>query len=705
MFNNNKSLAVTLLFTAMSQIPQLSQAAEDGPPDCKNCPDTTGWSGWVEGGAGYQSDDDAHFGRYTGYYDKGGKLNLNGDLKYLDEDGNIFEGQFDDLGVDSRRIRLEGGRQGSYKIGIEYDEIPNYREANTQSPFFVGPDGRLELPSGWTPPATIGGPMPDLASALHVVPLETERRRTGARFSMIPAKHWEITGYARNEEKEGTRDIGATFGFDQTVILPVPFTFNTKDFGLSLGYQDSKFQSEFSYTASIFRNDQNDIIWRNPYVDATDNTAYGRMAENPDNDFHQLSALLGYQLLPSTKVTGRLALGRMRQDDNLLPYSINPTLTGLPPVSSLDGVVDTRLASVDVSSRPTDKLQLDAGYTYSNRDDGTSINTYDYVVTDIASGGQRKNRPYSFEQRLLKLKGQYRATKSVTLSLGYDDDQMDRTYTTIENTHDKTLWGKVKFRPTYQLETTLKYSYAKRNGSDYRTLASIDPLFDNPSDSFYNNPLMRAYNMADRTEDKAGVLFTYTPIERLSLGLDLDYVNDDYDEMYLGLQKAKGLVSTLSASLAFTEALSGSVFYTYDKLDSDQKNSQRALPTDPNDFWLASESNRTDTVGLGLNWMAIEDKLSIGMDLAYSEFTGQMDYAGTLSLPELNSKLSIANLHADYTLSEKLTLKAELRYEKYQEDDWTRSGLVDDIPNLLSLGAEPRDTSTSLAFLTLRYKL
>lgn len=697
----NRVYAAMLLVFASSQV--LAEVS-DGPPACKYCPEMDGWTGWIEGGVGYQSDDDARFGRYNGYYEEGAKVNVNGDLLYRTEDGMFIDGIIEDLGLDSRRVRIEAGKQGSYEIGVEYDQIPNYREDGTQTPYRNLGNGLLELPNSW-----ISGPttdqMPNLNSSLKDITLETERRRTGANFKFLPMRGWELSGYARHEVKDGVKDVGATFSFDQTVILPIPFEYTTDDFGLTLGYHDDKFQGQISYTASLFDNDNDSITWRNPYVDDTSDIAYGRMAENPDNEFHQLSAILGYQILPSTSITGRFSRGVMTQDADLLPYSINPNFTGTPPTKTAQAEVNTTLASVSVNSRPIKRLQLEGSYTYSDRDNKTPINTYNIITTDVGSGGQRKNRPYSMEQNVFKLKAKYQLPKRTYVSLGYDDDRKDRTYTYVEETHDKILWGKIRFQPTTNLEASLKYTHAKRDAGNYTPLSEIDPLFDNPNENFYNNPLMRAHHLSDRTRNQLGAWFSYMPVHTLSLNLDLDYYQDDYDDMYLGLQEASGHIATMSASAALTETLTATAYYTYDRLSSDEKGSEKMLATDPDNYWISSNTNRTDTVGFGVNWIVIEDELDIGLETAYAEYIGEIEFDNAQALPDFKSELTSVNLHANYQFSESLSIRAEYRYERYTEEDWTRSGLADDIPTLIALGQDDRDTSTSLAFLTLRYKL
>ncbi|MEJ2576566.1 MAG: hypothetical protein P8106_07735, partial [Gammaproteobacteria bacterium] len=100
---NNYPLHACLLFTFLAPPALAADDAETAgkePPECKYCPDYSGWSGWVEAGIGYQDQDDYHFGRYTGEVDEGFLVNADGEVNYRNQDGTFVEGQAEDLGID-----------------------------------------------------------------------------------------------------------------------------------------------------------------------------------------------------------------------------------------------------------------------------------------------------------------------------------------------------------------------------------------------------------------------------------------------------------------------------------------------------------------------------------------------------------------------------------------------------------------------------
>ena len=617
--------------------------ADEGNKACEDCPDTSGRSGWVEVGIGGQSDDSTHFGRYSGLVDSGAYINANGEASYRGKlDGAYLNGEFVDLGLDSRRISVEGGRQGKYEISVEYDQIPNIRK--------------------------------QLTSAT----LQTERDRTGFKFSAVPGKDWEITGHYRHEEKEGIRDVGAGFDYNFPQILAVPVDYKTDDFGIALGYLSERLQARIAYDGSLFNNGNSAITWNNPGT----GPATGRIAESPDNEFHQLSARLGYQLTDRTRLGVSFARGRMTQDQSFLTYSF----TSATPVGSLHGEVDTTLGKVEINSRPMPRLRLDASYTYSDRDNGTPVNSYTYLLTDYAvSPGTRMNRPYSFTQKLLRLKAGYQMGKGADISAGFDNDKMERTYQQAEQTEDQTIWAKLKLQLRENVDAALKLSHTNRDASAYNPSAFQSP----------ETPLMKAFEMADRTRDKAGFDLGWNALENISLALNLDYYKDEYKNMVLGLTQAKGFSATPSLTYSLSDKVSTSVYYTYEKLDSTQAGDEWIPPL----AWVEADTNRTDTVGLNVKWKAIPKKLDIGADVVYSNFTGKMRYPGFTDLPEVRSTLTALGVHGTYAIKENMSIRVDYRYEKYHESDWANANL----PTVLTLGVAPTNQETNLIFVSMRY--
>ena len=661
---------------------------------CKYCPDYTGTEGWVEPGIGYQSEDSYKFGRYTGLKDEGAFGNASGHLKHQGEDGRYFEIRGRNIGLDSRDVQIEGGKYGKHELFLEYDQLPSFNDDTTSSPFRGRDGSRLFLPPNWVPAAKTQD-MATLRQNLKDVTIKTERKRLQADYSYRPFRKWEFTAHLMHEKKDGTQDTGATFGFTETSILPAPFEYQTNELGLGIGYTGKKLQAQLAYDGSFFKQDKDrGQVWQNPYVNTSDPNGYGQYAETPDNKYQKLSATLGYSLLQHTRVNAHLAIGRLTQDENFLPFTINPDLGGPLPANDLDGEVNSTLARLGISSRFLPRLQVNANYTYSNRDNDSDRNTYDYVVTDLWNASTpRKNLPYSFKQHLFRSSAAYRLSNRTDMSLGFDYNRMERNHQEVNNTQEKTVWGELRARPHEIVDASIKYSYADRSNSDYDSVPQITPP---------QNPRMRIFNLADRKQNKVSGSLSITPIPVLSLGLSADYHNDDYDNTDLGLRESKGTSYTVDLSYLINENLTTSAYYTGELLKSDQAGSDNFSNPD----WFTDDENTTHTVGVSINWAVIPDKLDIGTDLVYSDYTGKINYDNAPNYPDLESTLKSVRIHGTYKMKENLSVKHSYWYDDYSEDDWAKDGIgVATLPTVLGLGAETQDYDVHVIAASIRYEL
>ncbi len=284
-----------------------------------------------------------------------------------------------------------------------------------------------------------------------------------------------------------------------------PVDYETDEVDASIAYNSRKFQAQLAYYGSIFRNNDKALNWDNPYTGVADS---GQLALPPDNEFHQAMASVGYQLSDRTRATADVAIGRMEQDEDFLPATVNAALGPVPlPRASLDGEVDTLTANLRLSSALSDTLRLNASYSYNERDNDTPQADYTRVLTDsFVSATTRTNLPYSYTRDTFKLGADYRLPKGSRLRAGYEYDAYNRDFQEVDKTEENSLWAKLKWRIDYKTHLSFKYTYAERDGDSYEPVSEI---------SGPQNPLLRKYNMADRTRNLVGVNASLSPTERV----------------------------------------------------------------------------------------------------------------------------------------------------------------------------------------------
>ena len=661
----------------------------------------------IELGIGYVADDAYFFGRYNGLQTEGAYLVGDIDVREFNENGRFWNVRGTNLGLESRYLRLEGGKQGSHKFFLEWDELPNYRNNTGQTPFDgVGTDN-LTLPSGYTGTG-------DLDTYLHGFEVQTKRERIKAGASFIAKQRWLFDIDFSHENKQGVDVIGGAIyngttnvvRFTSTSLLPEPIDQDTDLVNATLSYAGEEGQVDLTYHASFFNNTYASLSWQDPFNPAT---GQGSMALAPDNEFHQLSLTAGYSLPYRSRLTGVASMGRMTQNQNFQPYSVGGTV---PTNESLDGEVWVLNGQLKLSSRPITKLRLNADLIYDERDNQTPVETYSYTVLDsTVPGGAVTNNPYSYKKTRFNLDGNYRFNAIVSLRGGYKYNAMERSNFNAgrEDTDENTLFAKLKLKPHSTIDLELYGEAGSRDGSDI--------IFDVNN---YQNTLMRKYNLADRDRTKLGALINYMATEKLYLGARADYSEDDYTDTEIGLTEASQPTVTVDFSYTPVDNLTTYGYYTWENIQSSQNGEDEttlgggggtAIPT--TGPWQADYDDTFDTVGVGAKWTDL-GKWDIGADLLYSKAVGHIEMTHEDpsitedQFPDNLTEMYSIKLWTDYNYSKRLVYKFGYWYEEYLADNWAIDGLDPYDPavvaNTLLLGNETMDYEVRVFTVSASYK-
>jgi MtrB/PioB family decaheme-associated outer membrane protein len=688
-----------LLLSLFAGLPVTVAAADDGAakPDtskweCKDCPAPQhGWSGSVDVGAGNVSDSSAKFGEYTGLNKKGGYFIGDGAARYRGPDAYYWNINASDLGLDSRSLDAEGGRQGKYKLILKYDELPHFLSDTAQTPFIGSGGASLRLPAGF--PAATTGAMP-LAGTLQQVDLSTQRKRLALGGSWIGASNWEYSVKFSHETKDGMkRTAGSFFSNASQLVEPVDWTTDQVD--ASASYTGGKLQAKLAYYGSKFGNGNDALTWQNPFTPVAGGTT-GQLALAPDNQFHQFLASAGYQFSDKTRGSADIAWGRMTQNQSFLPSTMNAGLAvpGLPN-SSLDGRAATLDANLKLTSAVTDRLRLNAVYSYNDRDNQTPQAAYPSVSTDMFLGAPRTNLPYSFTQERLKLSGDYRFSSLTRASFGYDYDQRKRTYQEVDKTHEDTLWGKITTRPMEKVDLTLKLAHGERKGSTYQVVPQIQPP---------ENPLLRKYNMANRDRDAAVLRMDIAATDSVNIGLGAESNKDNYSDSAIGLTSGRDFSLNADVTWMVTQQTNVRLFAVHQEIRSTQRGSQSYSVAD----WTGENKDRIDTVGVGVKHAAIKDKLDIGADYTYSRSRSDITVdtgASNSGFPQISTKIDGLKLYADYRLKDNLSLLGSYWYEHYDTKNWMLDGVAPaTISNVLTLGEQAPRYNVNVFRVAVRYR-
>ena len=143
-------LAAMLSMLPAANAPAQEQQDPFADWTCRLCPEYFGWSGQVDFGAAYVSDDSLRFGSYRGLDEKGLYAALDGSARYLDEQGRYVDAWGRDLGLDARELAVRGGRQGRYQLRFFLARNPDLARPRRPDPVLrpgwrdTEPAGRLD---------------------------------------------------------------------------------------------------------------------------------------------------------------------------------------------------------------------------------------------------------------------------------------------------------------------------------------------------------------------------------------------------------------------------------------------------------------------------------------------------------------------------------------------------------------------------------
>lgn len=697
----------------------------------------------IEVGAGNVSSSSFKFGDYRGLGESGTHAIANveyvrrgeGDARWLEIVGR-------NLGLDSRSLKVEGGEQGNYRLRLEYDALPKLWTDSYQTPFVNPGSSTLALPAGWVAGASTKA-MPNLGASMRSYDIESTRKTLGLGLTKALPAGWEVVFDYKRERKEGDRLIGGVVGNSggnpRALVLPEPVDYTTDQFEAIARYVAPKLQFQVGYYASLFRNENSGLIWQNPYSNAwgATNAGYGQsgqwaqLALPPDNQFHQINASGAYQFTKDTRLTGALSFGRMTQDDNFLPYTINPNIaTTALPRDSLDGRINTTHASLKLTSKLTPKLHLNAAYRYDDRDNKTSQSLWYMVGGDSlaqpAVGATDKNirynLPFSSTKQQIGAELDWRFAAQTKLKVGYDYDWVKKTYEPIDRETEHTVKLGIDHRFGDMASGGFTYSYSDRDTSTYDASAPFLAGFPNDWTGVNqwgvdNVPTQKRFFLAPRQRDKLRAYANVSPTERLDLQFGVDYKNDDYHKSYHGLREAGGWSAHFDANLIATEAVSTHLFASYEHYGSKSRSSQfstaNAVPDylNPAKDYTYDIDDRTLTLGVGFR-VQPGGRYEFGGDFTHAYSNGEIGVkkgpavtTAVAPLPDIVSRLSRLELFGKYWMQKDLSLNMRYVYERYHSKDFALDGVLADSANsVVGTGQLSPDYRVHLIGVTLSYR-
>ena len=635
-----------------------------------------------------------------------------------------------DLGTTSRELGATVSNQGTWDLGIKYDELRHNITDTYQTPYQGSMGGNsFVLPSGFGTVANTFTLLTDpQKAAFHTVDIDTTRKNTSfsAGYNFNP--QWGVKLDFNHLDQSGAKlmafssdALGGAAG-ERISILPNPTNYTTDTVNLALNWVGDKSHLTASYFGSFFKDHYDGVTWT---TFATANVT-DSMSTPPSNQFHQFNLTGGYTFSPETKLAGGLSYGRNTQNESYMgTFTTVAPLTTVPglPVNSLDGLVITTHADLKLTNQTTKDLVLSAGLKYNERDNRTASNVYrfdDLGTTSQALTGTANqvafNTPMSNRHTQLELGGDYRIDKRQNLHLGYEYERISRwcnnsvpsgalltsaaagAYYALggtgcaqvpENKENKVVLA-YRLRANEDVRFNAGYTYSDRK-------ADVNSSFYNPMQALsagFENFGYVAFFDASRKEHqlKAGV--NWQAAEKLELGLNGRYTKDSYDDSALGVQDGHTASINLDATYAYSENNSVSAYASWqDRKRSMLSSNLAGSPTNASAFqpvenlWTNDLTDRNNTLGIGAKQNGLMGgRLQLAEDVTYSLST--TGYSTALvapftlstctatsnlscgSLPDIKSELLQFKFTGSYQVSKPSKVVAGYMYQRLKSNDF-----------------------------------
>jgi MtrB/PioB family decaheme-associated outer membrane protein len=659
---------------------------------CELCPFSDGLNGGVSAGPGYVSDDNPDFGNFGGLEEEGSFVALDGDIWYRGEDGRYFLAYGDRLGLDSRQLLLEGGRQGGYRLNLEYAEIPWVWSDDARTYYSGAGSASQTLPAGWVTGNT--SDMALLLPNLRDIRIGHQRDTLALGAALTRPSPWRARVDLEQTRRDGSFVKGASFLFTGTELV-APLDEETTLVEAAIGYVQPGWQIEGAYQVSLFESNDASVGWDNPFP-AFNGGNRGELSLAPDNEFHQFVLTGSWRPSRNWNMAGQFAFGRATQDEPYLASTLNSGLTVPPlPAGSLDGEVDTRIANFRVNGHFTDKLRGRLQVRYDDRDNGTARNLCPVVVTDTFVRGPFANDPYSYRRQSAEAALDFRASSELSFTGSVSRKSTDRDFQEVDETTVDALSLSARATPSDRLSFRAKIVQETRSND-------LDPALLNP----FENSSLRRYHFAEKDRDLVRIAGDFAINDRWTTGAFVEMAWERYDNTMIGLSEADSRQIGVDLSARLSRSITASAFVAREMLDAEILGADDIENGAP---WRATTDDDFLTAGFAFDFAELPGAwMNAGVRFTYAQADGDISIdkrEAAPDFPELQTRRYLLEADIERQLADNLSLTLGYILARAREDDFYRDGVgPDTLPNYISLGKVSPDRTAHVFRLMLRYR-
>ena len=532
--------------------------------------------------------------------------------------------------------------------------------------------------------------------------------------------------------RDGEMPWAASFAFNNVNLLPAPIDQRNNELRLNTEWVNSRGMFRLDYWGSFFDNAVQSLTWDNP-VRATDfnnglvppngpydpsgysngnGPAFGQMALWPSNALNSAGATGMLKLLPRTTVNGNVTVTYMRQNESLLPWSLNSSINNdivldtfeslrQLPRASAEASVNALNAQFTVNSRASSFVTLTARYRYNDHSnntphfDGREYVRFDAVPEELADDPltphvEGLSEYFQITRQNFDASGTFSLRDYGAIKVGYANEQYERegrgfsdvSENILRLAYDATLFDRAGLR--------LALDTGRRRGDGF-----IISGVDYESGPAGTQPGLRYYDEADRDRTRASVIFSVNPVPMASAYVQYATTRDTFmaDESipagreFFGLQHQDVDGFVIGADVSANDTVSFGISYGRDEFSALQKSRNANPPpdptwTDPNRNW---ELDNNEVVNTFITYVDVIGMAQAKADLRVSYARNDSDNAFTFGGPRIPALaaagqfIPLPNVINDwnrfevdfkYFLSPRVGLGVGYWFDKLDVSDW-----------------------------------
>jgi MtrB/PioB family decaheme-associated outer membrane protein len=374
------------------------------------------------------------------------------------------------VGYEDQSYYFDFSQAGTQYLSFIWDQTPHVYSTSALSPWVV--NGNVLVPVVRGPQFGTSATAASLfAPYAQPIDLGIRRDTASAHYRWTSDSTWDFNADYSHMDRTGTQ-VGAVFGnihpsFSQ---VPVPVDDTTQNYGVNGEWAGQvlgqRVVFKAGYTGSQYTDNYSAFSVVPPLSTGVDRTP--AVSLWPSNRADGINATLAADLPGQSRYAGTFAYAKMTQNDafNLVPYGSLVT----PPVSSLNGRIDTLLSNNVLTTRLTPTLTSKVSYRIYDFDNKTPELFYPSApVAPFGSGDDLHTISMGYTKQNAGAELNWRPSRPWNLGAAYGFERYGWTRADVNATNENSgkLFADWKPYSWFGVRSSVYYGNRRYDNYDY----------------------------------------------------------------------------------------------------------------------------------------------------------------------------------------------------------------------------------------------